>query len=150
MPKRRRERDRPKAPPDAPYNPNKRILLCYASDEEIEASQDKDRDNNTDLEGHANVGRAATWAEYHIEEYPDDELSKPHGESFQNDAVSEAVDDDDDDLSEDQKWKSSAYKDHDTGQRAALGSLANSNGDDDGSTSGPEDVEALAYLRAVR
>lgn len=32
MPKRRRERDRPKARPGAPYNPNERILLSYDSE----------------------------------------------------------------------------------------------------------------------
>ena len=34
MPKRRRERDRPKAGPEAAYNPNKRVLLSYDSDGE--------------------------------------------------------------------------------------------------------------------
>lgn len=36
MAKRRRERDKPKASNDALYNPNKRVLLSYGSDEDAE------------------------------------------------------------------------------------------------------------------
>jgi len=36
--KRRRERDRPKAASDAVYNPNKRVLLSYASEDEHDGS----------------------------------------------------------------------------------------------------------------
>lgn len=38
--KRRRERDKPKSGPDALYNPNKRVLLSYATDEEEEDVDD--------------------------------------------------------------------------------------------------------------
>lgn len=38
--KRRRERDKPKSGPDALYNPNKRVLLSYASDDEGEEVDD--------------------------------------------------------------------------------------------------------------
>ena len=39
MPKRRRERDRPKSGPEALYDPNKRVFLGYDSDDEAEPEQ---------------------------------------------------------------------------------------------------------------
>lgn len=45
MGKRRRERDRPKAPPDSLYNPNKRVHLSYADSDDEDAAAAAANDN---------------------------------------------------------------------------------------------------------
>ena len=57
MAKRRRERDKPKAGPDAAYNPNKRTLLSYDSDEE---AQDATLSQAVVAQSHSSV-RADGW-----------------------------------------------------------------------------------------
>ncbi|KAM3421121.1 hypothetical protein BST61_g1534 [Cercospora zeina] len=68
MPKRRRERDKPKCGPEATYDPNKRVLLSYGSDDEdVEVAPPP-----VDTEPEMGVDESAL-ANYQIAEYPDDE-----------------------------------------------------------------------------
>ncbi|KAF2209480.1 hypothetical protein CERZMDRAFT_100275 [Cercospora zeae-maydis SCOH1-5] len=68
MPKRRRERDKPKCGPEATYDPNKRVLLSYGSDDEhVEAAT-----TPVDAEPDMALDQSAL-ANYQIAEYPEDE-----------------------------------------------------------------------------
>lgn len=65
--KRRRERDKPKSGPDALYNPNKRVLLRYATDDEGEdVNNSTQQPSDTAVHGlpreeeHAEIGAERT------------------------------------------------------------------------------------------
>lgn len=71
MGKRRRERDRPKAGPEAAYDPNKRVLLTYESDRDDEDGEVADARKQPSAAA-SNVHDARV-ANYQMDEYPDDE-----------------------------------------------------------------------------
>ncbi|PPJ59814.1 hypothetical protein CBER1_04321 [Cercospora berteroae] len=68
MPKRRRERDKPKCGPEATYDPNKRVLLSYGSDDEDVEVATPPADAAPDM-----ALDESALANYQIAEYPDDE-----------------------------------------------------------------------------
>lgn len=65
--KRRRERDRPKNDPEASYDPNKRVLLSYASDEDEKDVEDVSQHPDPTTQD------AQDFTNYQIDEYPEDE-----------------------------------------------------------------------------
>lgn len=152
MGKKRRERDRPKAALDAPYNPNKRILLSYASDDEEE----------DEVEITAGTGHPAAVdevsADYEIPAYPDDAEDSigenhkdvapaPDGSADASEAASEAVGEADGGAT----FTRGVTRNAMTGQWPALGSLSyqyDEEEDDEDYDSTEE--EAMAYLKAVR
>ncbi|KAK5113173.1 hypothetical protein LTR85_010991 [Meristemomyces frigidus] len=155
MGKRRRERDRPKAALDAPYNPNKRILLSYASDDEQEEREEQE-------ELPAGTGQPTAEdevsADYKIPAYPDDEqevanhgakdaVHALNGSGEASEVASEAAGEADGGAI----FSRGVTKNISTGQWPALGSLSyqyDEDEDEDGYDSTEE--EAMAYLRAVR
>ena len=159
MAKRRRERDRPKAGPDSVYNPNKRVLLSYASDEEEDV---EDVSEHTLGTGHIAAAEAAT-ADYTIAPYPDDDdeyVPEPLEEHVAEEAPA-LVQDESSEISANEQsnnrrshYKPSTFRNAITGQWPALGSLA-FQWDDEGEGEDVEsydsvEEEAMAYLKAVR
>ena len=153
MTKRRRERDRPKASQDAPYNPNKRVLLSYASDEEQEVVVEQSAGT-----GHPTAVDVAS-ANYEIAEYLDDDavtaaedIEVPSS-AVASRATSEAAGDGKHKHRGDGRAKSSrgVPRNATTGQAPAIGTLAYQWDEDDeeGEYESAEE-EAMAYLRAVR
>ncbi|KAK5109574.1 hypothetical protein LTR62_006925 [Meristemomyces frigidus] len=151
MGKKRRERDRPKAGPASVYNPNKRVLLSYASDEEVEG--DVDQSNGT---GHPEAIDAST-SDYQIAPYPEDE----HGNTDETKAVVAEAPLEDRIVvdtanaapaNQAAQYSRPTSKNPITGQWPALGSVRYQHDDnDDGQTEyESEEEEAMAYLRAVR
>jgi hypothetical protein len=149
----RRERDRPKCAPTSLYNPNKRVLLQYDSDDEVE---EVDREQQEDVRPLSAIENAT--ADYAIPAY---------SESDKEDAVKPgaARDQAEQDV-EDATSKSSASKrsskwprrvevtgrDMATGQFPALGpaEYSRDEGEEGGEEGESEEDEAMAYLRAVR
>ncbi|KAK3670719.1 hypothetical protein LTR78_009411 [Recurvomyces mirabilis] len=158
MTKRRRERDRPKAGPDSVYNPNKRVLLSYASDEE-----DTDDDIGQTLGTGNTAAVDAVSADYAIPPYPQEEeeyIPEPLGEPVNEDAPTSVPDESSEISTNEQSnnqrshYKRSTTKNAITGQWPAIGSLAYQ-WDDEGEGEGVEsydsaEEEAMAYLKAVR
>lgn len=147
MAKKRRERDRPKAALDAPYNPNKRILLSYASDDETEDGRELAAGT-----GHPGAVDAVS-ADYEIAAYPDDEEESAHedGEIYTSATKSEDVVDTADGGDGGAIFSRGVTRNVATGQWPALGSLSYQYDEDeeDGEYDSTEE-EAMAYLRAVR
>ena len=159
MTKRRRERDRPKAGPDSIYNPNKRVALSYAEDEE-------EAEDGFEEQGH--VAGNATTGDYHIEAYPDEhELeaatdagvseTNQEDETLQRDARMSCVNEEAQDVphkNEDSLWtRGGTRKNVSTNQWPALGSLSFQwEDDDEGEDEGSDGTEAdaMEYLRTVR
>jgi len=160
MGKRRRERDRPKTTQDAPYDPNKRVLLSYASDDE----EAQDAPVITYREPAAVQSTSASLADPII---PQDarhcgaESDSSDGESTHRRLFEQAWEDDDANQVDEASYlyqtptnkskRSKVTRANDTaGQKPALGHL--SRDDDDGSEAElySEDEEAMAYLEAVR
>ena len=155
MPKRRRERDRPKAGPEALYNPNKRVLLSYESDEEVE-----DQDVAV-TESQSLLDRAVSS---YAEDIPDDreERAREGAELAHNSHEEVPVEEQDhcDGQDEDEEeqpandttlWNRSVSKNIHTGQWAAIGSLSYQFEDwEENEDFVSEEEEAMAYLRAVR
>ncbi|KAF7196963.1 hypothetical protein HII31_01881 [Pseudocercospora fuligena] len=153
MPKRRRERDRPKAGPESAYNPNKRVLLSYGSDDdEPEETTEKQQDAvvEAELEGR-NI------ANYQMTEYPESDgevglgaQSEPvehteTGLATAEAAEGEALGKEEETTSQPPEgWKNDARKNHETNQYMAVG-MEN---EDDGYDSTTD--EAMAYLRTVK
>lgn len=154
MTKRRRERDKPKAGPDAAYNPHKRVHLSYGDDDEPE-------EDAVVLEQPPPIN------------YPTATKPTPSPASAQPDVVQEeaasrpGTDDDEYDPAEalrtivdktekpkHARKKANAHpgKNEATNQKPALGSLSYQwEGQDDGEEeSMSEENEAMAYLKAVR
>lgn len=165
MPKRRRERDKPKSGPDALYNPNKRVLLSYASDEEEATVDDAVEQPSANVEEAAVDDRAL--ANYQMTEYPDSESDAALGATVDEDrGVLERLkgayedvenvdeDEDEDEDEEDGKRASTAQgratdilrKDPATNQWPKLGPVSYEDDDE----YDPETEEAMAYLRDVR
>lgn len=146
MAKRRRERDRPKAGPDANYNPHKRVHLSYGDDDEVE-------EDSTTLEQPPpiNYPTAATasapTSSAHSSAAPDEQDAEDESTATRSDPPRKS------DKSKDSRKKSNAHpgKNEATNQKPALGSLSYQwEGDDDDSEYVSEEDEAMAYLRAVR
>ncbi|EME38849.1 hypothetical protein DOTSEDRAFT_180773 [Dothistroma septosporum NZE10] len=155
MGKKRRERDRPKSGPDAPYDPNKRILLSYeSSDEEVEdASEQQNGSNDTPMV-------AVNVASHQFDEYPheDDEaklgatwvtadVAKEAGRSIAEgedaeDAIGSAAKDGG---SDEHHWEDEA-----TYQRPVLGPASYENGELDLEEYDSTTEAAMAYLKGVR
>ena len=156
MGKRRRERDRPKAAPDAQYNPNKRIVLSYASDEDDGGVNDEQHD--VDL-----VDGGAQHANFQIAPYPEGEDGSGEERNEQEKVEEEGEGDGVEDEEQPSRHKSrggkgtsggsNVRKNQATNQRPALGSLA-FQWDGDGETDEDEydstGEEAMAYLNDVR
>ena len=158
MPKRRRERDRPKAAHDAPFNPNKRVLLSYESDEEVE---DEDIVDAPEKQALMDRPVAAYTEDGPVER---EAQAKSAAEAMMPDQMQdpgEAQQEDDEVLDEDPEaphaneaslWtRGGVRKNEYTGQWAALGSLAYQyeDGEEDEEFESEEE-EAMAYLRGVR
>lgn len=154
--RKRRERDRPKGGPEAVYNPNKRVLLSYASDDDAEAVEEK-------VEGGALENAQEDVPEdYIIAPYPEDELSSKQDRGYQNGGVNaEALEVSDGAEDEDalapttvSRKPASRIGAHPlTGQRPALGTIEYQWDDNDGVEDpeyDSEEAEAMAYLKAVR
>lgn len=170
MPKRRRERDRPKAGPEAAYDPNKRVLLSYDSDGEESGdelnqapdtvsalpgaaakvqSESAGRDEATDNDGISSCLKAPGHEEDAVAGAEDE------NEDIENDleeGIGEEREDDGPTHTDNHSlFTRGARKNNFTGQWPALGSLAYSYEDvDEEEEYDSEQEEALAYLRAVR
>lgn len=163
--KRRRERDRPKAANDASYNPNKRVLLSYDSDE----GPIEDEALVQVPQGHPQA--EADLTNYKIVEYLDDEeeeeemkeKSKDQGPKDKSKQAvvhkqADAVRATEEPTSKvmKAKWSRAVHKNEATGQWPALGSLTYQwdeeydNDDEEMEQLSGSDDEAMAYLRAVR
>lgn len=166
MPKRRRERDRPKSGPESLYNPNKRVLLSYASDNDEEEVPDA-----TQQDGSTLLVNERQIANYQIDEYPndDDEAKSDHeqeaqagGEDDSGDADQatdqqvEAFEGDDgyDDYTHQSVNKNGSRKvrrNQTTNQIPSLGLISFQwDDEDEDEYYESETEEAMAYLRAVR
>lgn len=155
MAKRRRERDRPKAAPDSIYNPNKRVLLSYASDEEEE---EVEQPTGT---GAPEAVETVT-ADYEIAEYPDEDLppkepsaSSSKHEDEDNEGAEEDGEEDDEGYNhrnDDSLWVRGQRRNMLTGQWAALGSLSYQWEEDECEEEAYDSTEeeAMSYLRSVR
>ena len=151
MVKKRRERDRPKASQDAPYNPNKRVLLSYASDDEQEEVVEQSAGT-----GHPTAVDVAS-ANYEIAEYLEDDgvaVAENVGDpvsAIANGAVSEVAEDSTHRGDGRAKSSRAVTRNVTTGQAPAIGTLAYQWDEDDeeGEYESAEE-EAMAYLRAVR
>ena len=152
MNKRKRERDRPKAAHDSPYDPNKRVQLSYSSGEEI-------KDGTEELPAGSVCSSLAETvpADYQIEEYPDEEEEAAEGaeeETVKGAEVEEQPDHENavvSDKNDDTLWSRSSHRNHVTGQYPALGSLSyESEGGEAEEEYDSTEEDAVAYLRAVR
>ncbi|KAI7237877.1 hypothetical protein KC330_g2934 [Hortaea werneckii] len=148
MTKRRRERDRPKSGPESIYNPNKRVLLSYGSDE------DQDDDDVEQPTGTGHPGAVdANVADYHIPSY-DEEDDGPADQVA--DKTAAAVNGSPEPVAQQEKGRSNrnVRRNELTGQTPAIGSLSYQwEEDEDGEVDDDYDSteeEAMAYLRAVR
>ncbi|KAI7197023.1 hypothetical protein D0869_03987 [Hortaea werneckii] len=148
MTKRRRERDRPKSGPESIYNPNKRVLLSYGSDE------DQDDDDIEQPTGTGHPGAVdANVADYHIPSY-DEEDDGPADQVAEKTAA--AVNGSPEPVAQQEKGRSNrnVRRNELTGQTPAIGSLSYQwEEDEDGEVDDDYDSteeEAMAYLRAVR
>lgn len=153
--KRRRERDRPKAGPEVPYNPNKRVLLSYESDEEgysVNTASPKMADDAPHQTVQASVPADSAprrepqrQGEEGLGEDEDSSVATAAAVKAKKDTVT----------AKDDSARTRGVRRHDTtGQRAALGSLSyqcdEGEEEDDEEEYNTEDEEAMSYLRAVR
>ncbi|KAK5692048.1 hypothetical protein LTR97_011221 [Elasticomyces elasticus] len=149
MAKKRRERDKPKAAPNSVYNPNKRVLLSYASDDEVDETIEGVADVGDT--GEANKDHQAAAQLAHAETKVEDGVDVV-------DAVPAMVVKEDTEKAPGEKsnepglFSRSTGRDPTTGQWPAIGTaISNWDGelDEDVEFEATED-EAMAYLRAVR
>ncbi|KAK4893384.1 hypothetical protein LTR27_008280 [Elasticomyces elasticus] len=150
MAKKRRERDKPKAAPNSVYNPNKRVLLSYASDDEVDETVEEVADVGDT--GGANKDHQAT------SQFDDDAETKVEDGVDVVDAVPAVVVKEDTEKAPEEKsnepglFSRSTGRDPTTGQWPAIGTAIlnwNDDSDEDVEFEAAED-EAMAYLRAVR
>ncbi|KAK0267197.1 hypothetical protein LTR35_016472 [Friedmanniomyces endolithicus] len=151
--KRRRERDRPKAASDAVYNPNKRVLLSYASQDEHEESLEQ-----TEGDGHPGATLGVTPDKMNVPSCDDDvqrivehDVMGLVPDLEEGTEGSERVDERPNDSG---LFSRATAKDSTTGQWPALGSRMRQwneeqNEEEDAEYESTED-EAMAYLRAVK
>ncbi|KAK0897193.1 hypothetical protein LTR02_010797 [Friedmanniomyces endolithicus] len=151
--KRRRERDRPKAASDAVYNPNKRVLLSYASEEEHEESLEQ-----TEGDGHPGATVGVTPNKPITPSCDDDEQRiverKVMGLVPDSEDMTEGGERVDERPNESGLFSRATAKDSTTGQWPALGSRMRQwneeqDEEEDAEYDSTED-EAMAYLRAVK
>ena len=173
MAKRRRERDRPKSGPEALYNPNKRVLLSYDSDEEEQTGNDPEQipvassmppvdavrgsndigDNKgRTAHGAGTIPEPISGAE---ESVPEDAVAGAEDSDAANGGINEEVEDfggqKPGDTDNQSLFTRGARKNNFTGQWPALGSLSYSWEDgEEEEEYDSEQEEAMAYLRAVR
>lgn len=155
MAKRRRERDKPKAGPDAAYNPHKRVHLSYG--DEYEPEEDAAALEQPPPINYPTVTTPA----------PLPSSAQQSGQQEEPSATATEADDDDYDpalalsttagkseKSTQSRKKANAHpgKNEATNQKPALGSLSYQwDGQDDGEDEPlSEEDEAMAYLKAVR
>lgn len=166
MTKRRRERDKPKSGPESLYNPNKRVLLSYASDEEEAAAGNVQEPTDVDAAEVAVDDR--TLANYQMTEYLDSEDEAVLGAAIDGDGASELGDEStkegDEDIEEDGEDEGTSAiqdkaidgrgppvkRDPATQQWPTLGPVSYGDDEDEDEEYDPETEEAMAYLRAVR
>jgi hypothetical protein len=158
MTKRRRERDKPKAGPDAVYNPHKRVHLSYGDDDEPEedaAALDQPPPINYPA---ATTTPAATLSSSAPENGQQEGPVKSTGtETDDNDydpalALPTTVGKTEKPTNARKKANAHPGKNEATNQKPALGSLSyqwEGQGDGDEDSLSEED-EAMAYLKAVR
>lgn len=154
MTKRRRERDRPKAGPEAVYNPHKRVHLSYGDDDEPEEAV-----TALDQTPPINYPTAAKSAALPPSAQPNagqegaaarlDEEDDEYDPSMALPTAEEKAE-----KPKQSRKKANAYpgKNEATNQKPALGSLSYQweGQDDDEEGSMSEEDEAMAYLKAVR
>lgn len=160
MTKRRRERDKPKSGPEALYNPNKRVLLSYASDEE--ETGDVVTDYAPDGAVVAVIDDRAL-ANYQMEVYAESESEADVGATVDNDAS--ALEQEHETIREDDVEDEDPYnaqgkanddrgpplrRDAATNQWPTLGPVSYGGDEDEDEEYDPETEEAMAYLEAVR
>lgn len=150
----RRERDRPKAAPDALYNPNKRVRLSYGSQGEDEAELGTQDPPAVGGSVNANVGGPGEneAAGVSRKEAVDAKQSRAVGELNEHDEH-EGPGEEQSDAGHTQYEETSSgqvkYKNDHTGQWHALGPLSWREEGDEEEEEGSAD-EALEYLRSVR
>lgn len=156
MSKRRRERDRPKSGPDASYDPNKRVLLSYASDEE------SPEDLNSGLARDESSLLAANSQSIAKSHHDNAEMATEPGIAEDIAPKEQVVDEaacDDEDIDEQHpphqdntRERHGVRRNHATGQMAALGSLSYQWEDEQEYEEeyDSEAEDAMSYLRAVR
>lgn len=154
MTKRRRERDRPKAGPEAVYNPHKRVHLSYGDDDEPEEDA-----TALDQTPPINYPTAAKSAPLPLSAQPN---AGQEGAAAGLDEEDDEYDplmalptaDDKAEKPKQSRKKANAYpgKNEATNQKPALGLLSYQweGQDDDEEGSMSEEDEAMAYLKAVR
>jgi len=154
MTKRRRERDKPKAGPDAAYNPHKRVHLSYGDDDELE-------EDSTTLEQpppikYPTVTKSdSSPPNAHQKGGQEAGATRPEEEDDEYDpAVALPTTDAKAEKSKHARKKANAHpgKNESTNQKPALGSLSYQwEGQEDGDEESlSEEDEAMAYLKAVR
>ncbi|KAI7290608.1 hypothetical protein KC340_g17345, partial [Hortaea werneckii] len=132
------------------YNPNKRVLLSYGSDEE------KDEDDVEQPTGTGHPGAVdANVADYQIPSYDDDEEDDGPADQFA-DETGAAVNRSPEPVAQQEKGRSNrnVRRNELTGQMPAIGSLSYQWEEDEDGEIGDDydstEEEAMAYLRAVR
>ena len=154
--RKRRERDRPKAGPEAAYNPNKRTLLSYAG------SDEEDVPDGVAGTGHPAAADAVP-ADYIIAPYPDeDDICDHESAGVQEDATGpdglladqrSEPEDEEEVAGPPPRIDSRLRANPVTGQRPALGALVYEQdyySENGGADYDSEEAEAMAYLKAVR
>ena len=153
MTKRRRERDRPKAGPDAAYNPHKRVHLSYGDDDEPE--EDATALEQTPPINYPSATKSAplpSSAQPHVGQEGDAARLDEEDDDYDPSMVLPTADDKAEKPKQSRK-KANAHpgKNEATNQKPALGSLSYQwEGQDEEEESMSEEDEAMAYLKAVR
>jgi hypothetical protein len=157
MTKRRRERDKPKAGPDAVYNPHKRVHLSYGDDDEPEEDAAV-LDQPPPINYPVATTPAATMSSSALESGQQEGSVNPTGTSTDDDdydptlALPTTVGKAEKPINARKKANAHPGKNEATNQKPALGSLSyqwEGQGDVDEDSLSEED-EAMAYLKAVR
>jgi hypothetical protein len=157
MTKRRRERDKPKAGPDAVYNPHKRVHLSYGDDDEPEEDAAV-LDQPPPINYPVATTPAATMSSSALESGQQEGSVNPTGTSTDDDdydptlALPTTVGKAEKPINARKKANAHPGKNEATNQKPALGSLSyqwEGQGDVDDDSLSEED-EAMAYLKAVR
>jgi hypothetical protein len=154
MTKRRRERDKPKAGPDAAYNPHKRVHLSYGDDDEPE-------EDATVLEQPPPINYPTVTKPAILPSAAQQDAGQKEGAAGPDEdddeydpAIALPTSDDKAEKPKHARKKANAYpgKNEATNQKPALGSLSYQwEGQEDGDEeSMSEEDEAMAYLKAVR
>lgn len=156
--KRRRERDRPKGGPDDSYDPNKRVLLSYASDGDADVEGASEQPLQQPSQSNQDLST------YQMDEYPEEEgdvevaAERPAEMGRQKDVPTQR-DAEDKNANNRQtqqsktsnKWGNNVKRNERTNQYPQLGlvSFQWDNEDEDEDYDSTTE-EAMAYLRAVR